>query len=93
MALLARGFRALKFFPAEAAGGAKYLGALAAPLPNLVFCPTGGVDLEKAKTYLALGNVACVGGSWMVARELLAARDFAGVEVLARQAFALARSA
>lgn len=91
MALFERGFRGLKFFPAEAAGGPKYLAALAGPLPDLVFCPTGGVDAAKAKIYLELGNVACVGGSWMVSRQLLEARDFAGVEALARQAAALSR--
>jgi len=56
-----------------------------------MFCPTGGIDAEKAKAYLAHENVACVGGSWMLARELLEARDFAGVEKLARQASTLAR--
>lgn len=91
MALFERGFRALKFFPAEAAGGPKYLAALAGPLPELAFCPTGGVDAAKAKIYLELGNVACVGGSWMVSRQLLEAHDFAGVEALARQAAALSR--
>jgi 2-dehydro-3-deoxyphosphogluconate aldolase / (4S)-4-hydroxy-2-oxoglutarate aldolase len=91
MALHERGFRVLKFFPAEAAGGAKYLASLAAPLPDLLFCPTGGIDAEKARVYLELENVVCVGGSWMVARELLEARDFAGVEKLARQASTLAR--
>jgi len=91
MALFERGFRVLKFFPAEAAGGAKYLASLAAPLPELMFCPTGGIDAEKARVYLELGNVVCVGGSWMVARGLLEARDFAGVEKLARQASMLAR--
>jgi 2-dehydro-3-deoxyphosphogluconate aldolase/(4S)-4-hydroxy-2-oxoglutarate aldolase len=91
MALFERGFRALKFFPAEAAGGAKYLAALAGPLPDLVFCPTGGIDAQKAEAYLALDNVACVGGSWMAARDILDARDFVRVEELARQATALAR--
>lgn len=91
MALRERGFRALKFFPAEAAGGAKYLASLAGPLPDLIFCPTGGIDAQKAANYLSLANVACVGGSWMVAAELIAARDFGKVEQLARQASALGR--
>jgi 2-dehydro-3-deoxyphosphogluconate aldolase/(4S)-4-hydroxy-2-oxoglutarate aldolase len=90
MTLYERGFRCLKFFPAEPAGGAKYLAALGGPLPDLVFCPTGGIDLEKAKTYLALRNVACVGGSWMVAPALIKAGDYAAVERLAREASALA---
>lgn len=65
MALRELGFRQLKFFPAEASGGAKAIAAIAGPLPDLVFCPTGGVDAAKAPAYLALPNVACVGGSWM----------------------------
>ncbi len=89
MTLREHGFLALKFFPAEAAGGAKYLASLAAPLPDLIFCPTGGIDAVKASAYLALPNVACVGGSWMVAAALLEACDFARVEQLAREASAL----
>jgi 2-dehydro-3-deoxyphosphogluconate aldolase/(4S)-4-hydroxy-2-oxoglutarate aldolase len=86
MALAEDGFRALKFFPAEAAGGARYLSSLSGPLPDLVFCPTGGIDAEKAKTYLALKNVACVGGSWMVSPSLIKAGDFASIEKLAHEA-------
>jgi 2-dehydro-3-deoxyphosphogluconate aldolase/(4S)-4-hydroxy-2-oxoglutarate aldolase len=91
LALRERGFRALKFFPAEPAGGPKYLAALAAPLPDLIFCPTGGIDAQKAASYLALPNVACVGGSWMVAPEIIAAQDFAKIERLAREACGLRR--
>ena len=91
LALRERGFHALKFFPAEPAGGARYLASLAGPLPDLIFCPTGGIDAQKAGNYLALPNVACVGGSWMVAPGLLAARDFGKVEQLAREASALGR--
>lgn len=89
MALREFGFRQLKFFPAEAAGGAKALAALAAPLADLQFCPTGGIDLGKAPTYLALPNVVCVGGSWMLPKAALAAGDFAAVERLAREAAGL----
>ncbi len=89
MALYERGFRCLKFFPAEPAGGAKYLASLGGPLPDLVFCPTGGVTPEKAKVYLELRNVACVGGSWMVAPALIKAGDYAAVEQLAKEACAL----
>lgn len=89
MALIEHGFRALKFFPAEAAGGAGYLSSLGGPLGDLRFCPTGGITLDKARTYLALGNVICVGGSWMMPRAALAAGDFATVEQLAREAAAL----
>ncbi len=91
LTLREQGFHALKFFPAEAAGGTRYLASLAGPLPNLIFCPTGGIDAQKAVNYLALPNVACVGGSWMVAPGLLAARDFGKVEQLAREASALGR--
>lgn len=66
MALYERGFDHLKFFPAEAAGGVAMLKSIAGPLPQLTFCPTGGINAAKAKEYLALANVACVGGSWMV---------------------------
>ena len=86
MALMEHGFRALKFFPAEAAGGAAYLASLAGPLPDLRFCPTGGVTAEKARGYLALGNVVCVGGTWMLPKAALAAGDYATVEKLAREA-------
>ncbi|MGH6838570.1 MAG: bifunctional 4-hydroxy-2-oxoglutarate aldolase/2-dehydro-3-deoxy-phosphogluconate aldolase [Methylocella sp.] len=91
LALRERGFHALKFFPAEPAGGARYLASLAGPLPDLIFCPTGGIDAQTAGNYLALPTVACVGGSWMVAPGLLAARDFGKVEQLAREASALGR--
>jgi 2-dehydro-3-deoxyphosphogluconate aldolase/(4S)-4-hydroxy-2-oxoglutarate aldolase len=66
MALRERGFRQLKFFPAESSGGVKALSSMAGPLGDLTFCPTGGIDAAKAPAYLALKNVACVGGSWMV---------------------------
>jgi 2-dehydro-3-deoxyphosphogluconate aldolase/(4S)-4-hydroxy-2-oxoglutarate aldolase len=93
MALHDRGFSALKFFPAEAAGGVRFLASLKGPLPGLVFCPTGGIDAEKAKAYLQLGNVACVGGSWMAAPELIEAKDFARIQSLSREACALAPDA
>lgn len=91
MALRERGFRAMKFFPAEPAGGAKYLASLAGPLPDLIFCPTGGIDQAKAATYLSLANVACVGGSWMVPAALIVAGNSPRIEQLAREAAALAR--
>jgi 2-dehydro-3-deoxyphosphogluconate aldolase / (4S)-4-hydroxy-2-oxoglutarate aldolase len=92
MALRDLGFRALKLFPAEAVGGAKLLASLAAPLPDLRFCPTGGIDLAKAPDYLKLPNVACVGGSWMLPKEALARGDYAGVAAQARHAAGLART-
>ncbi len=92
MALRELGFRALKLFPAEAVGGAKLLASLAGPLPDLRFCPTGGIDLGRAPDYLRLPNVACVGGSWMLPKEALARGDYAVVEGLAREAARLART-
>ncbi|WP_369030725.1 MULTISPECIES: bifunctional 4-hydroxy-2-oxoglutarate aldolase/2-dehydro-3-deoxy-phosphogluconate aldolase [Streptomyces] len=89
VALLERGVREMKFFPAEAAGGAAYLKALAGPLPQARFCPTGGVGPANAPEYLALPNVACVGGSWMLPADAIASRDWDRVEALARQAAGL----
>ena len=92
MALRELGFRALKLFPAEAVGGARLLASFAAPLPDLRFCPTGGIDLGKALDYLKLPNVACVGGSWMLPKDALARGDYAVIEALAREAAGLART-
>ncbi|MGP4001240.1 bifunctional 4-hydroxy-2-oxoglutarate aldolase/2-dehydro-3-deoxy-phosphogluconate aldolase [Streptomyces sp. 8N706] len=89
VALLERGISGMKFFPAEAAGGTSYLKSLCSPLPQARFCPTGGIGAESARTYLALPNVGCVGGTWMLPREALLARDWARVERLAREAAAL----
>ena len=88
MRLREHGFRALKLFPAEAVGGVRLLSSFAAPLPDIVFCPTGSIDLAKAPSYLALPNVICVGGSWMLPKEALASGDYATVERLAREAVA-----
>ncbi|WP_121832489.1 bifunctional 4-hydroxy-2-oxoglutarate aldolase/2-dehydro-3-deoxy-phosphogluconate aldolase [Streptomyces sp. S1] len=89
VALLERGVDAMKFFPAEAAGGVPYLKSLAGPLPQARFCPTGGVSAASAPAYLALPNVGCVGGTWMLPPDALASRDWARVESLAREASAL----
>lgn len=89
MALLERGYSTAKFFPAEAAGGTSTLGALAAPLPQMSFCPTGGITLGNARTYLDLPNTLCVGGSWVAPRTKIDAGDWAGIEALAREAAAL----
>ena len=86
MALIERGYRFQKFFPAEAAGGAPYLAALASPLPQVNFCPTGGITAELAPRYLKLANVITVGGSWMAPKKLVEAGDWAGIEKLAREA-------
>ncbi|MEY7978345.1 bifunctional 4-hydroxy-2-oxoglutarate aldolase/2-dehydro-3-deoxy-phosphogluconate aldolase [Streptomyces pilosus] len=89
VALLECGVREMKFFPAEAAGGTAYLRSLAGPLPQARFCPTGGVGPDSAPDYLALPNVGCVGGSWMLPADAVAARDWARVEGLAREAAGL----
>lgn len=90
MALLEHGYRFQKFFPAEPAGGVPYLSALASPLPQLRFCPTGGITPETAKHYLKLANVITIGGSWMAPKKLVLAKDWAGIERLAKDAAALA---
>lgn len=84
------GFNILKLFPAEAVGGIKLLKALAGPLPELRFCPTGGIDINSAPNYLALPNVLCVGGSWLTPDDAIAAQDWARITALAQQASALA---
>lgn len=89
MSAAERGYQFLKFFPAEAMGGVPVLKAFASPLPDITFCPTGGIDLAKARTYLALPNVICVGGSWIVPNDAIVARDFKRIETLAREAAAL----
>ena len=91
MALLERGYDMLKFFPAEASGGAPALKAIGAPLPQITFCPTGGVSPENAHSYLGLSNVICAGGSWVAPADKVAAGDWAGIESLARSAAQLGR--
>ena len=86
MVLIERGYRFQKFFPAEPAGGAAYLASLASPLPQVNFCPTGGITLESAPRYLKLANVITVGGSWMAPKKLIESGDWAGIETLAREA-------
>lgn len=83
------GFAALKFFPAEPAGGVAYLKALAGPLPEVRFCPTGSISREAAPAYLALKNVACVGGSWIAPADRIAAADWGAITQNARAAEAM----
>ncbi|MEU3375215.1 bifunctional 4-hydroxy-2-oxoglutarate aldolase/2-dehydro-3-deoxy-phosphogluconate aldolase [Streptomyces sp. NPDC006711] len=90
VALLEQGVTEMKFFPAEAAGGAAYLASLASPLPRARFCPTGGITRASAPAYLALPNVGCVGGTWMLPREALADKDWPHIETLAHEASTLA---
>ncbi len=75
-----------KFFPAEAAGGIPMLKAIAGPMPQITFCPTGGISPDNYLAYLALGNVACVGGSWLAPADAVKAKDWAKVTWLANQA-------
>ncbi|WP_061288785.1 bifunctional 4-hydroxy-2-oxoglutarate aldolase/2-dehydro-3-deoxy-phosphogluconate aldolase [Herbidospora cretacea] len=89
MELFERGLREMKFFPAEPAGGVPYLKALGGPLPEVRFCPTGGIRLATAPDYLALPNVGCVGGTWLTPADALAAGDYAVIEKLAAEAAAL----
>jgi len=89
---LTHGHRRFKFFPAVAAGGIAALKGFAGPFPQARFCPTGGLDASSAAALLALPNVACVGGSWMLPQEAIARGDWARIERLAREAAALRRS-
>ncbi len=93
MYLLQRGYSVAKFFPAEANGGIPVLNAWGAPLPRIRFCPTGGVSLQNASDYLALPNVACVGGSWVAPAAMVRSGDWAGIARLAAEAAALPRPA
>lgn len=88
---LEHGWQRFKFFPAEASGGVAALKGFAGPLPMARFCPTGGIDAAKAPAYLALPNVACVGGSWMLPNDAINAGDWERVGRLAREAAALTR--
>lgn len=89
MALIEEGYPVLKFFPAEAAGGHAALSALAGPLPAARFCPTGGITRASAPAYLALGNVLCVGGSWVAPADLVRAGAWQRITELAREAAGL----
>ena len=91
MVLLEKGFTVQKFFPAEQAGGAAYLKSIGSPIPQVKFCPTGGVSLKIAPDYLRLANILCVGGSWVAPKEAMAKGDWAEVTRLAREAAALTR--
>ena len=87
------GFAAQKLFPAEAVGGVPLLKSLHSPLPDIMFCPTGGIHAANAASYLALPNVACVGGSWLAPADLVQAGDWQGITTLAATAVAQARAA
>ncbi|UVW27838.1 bifunctional 4-hydroxy-2-oxoglutarate aldolase/2-dehydro-3-deoxy-phosphogluconate aldolase [Massilia sp. H6] len=89
MAAREQGFKQLKLFPAVPAGGIGMLNAIGGPLPDVTFCPTGGISIETAPGFLACKNVACVGGSWLTPKDLMLAGDWAGITALARAAAAL----
>ena len=89
LAVLEAGYTELKFFPAEASGGAAFLKSIASPVPAARFCPTGGITAATAPSYLALPNVGCVGGSWLTPADALASGDWGRVTELARAAAAL----
>ena len=91
MRLLERGYTVQKFFPAEANGGAPALKAIGSPIPQVSFCPTGGVSLKNANDYLSLSNTLCVGGSWVAPKDKVLAGDWDGITALAAVASQLAR--
>src|SRR5512144_1561743 len=86
IAAKAAGYSQLKLFPAQQAGGIGMLNALAGPFPDVTFCPTGGVNAATAPDFLALPNVACVGGSWLTPKDAIAAGDWPRITALAREA-------
>ena len=91
MALLEKGYTVQKFFPAEQAGGAAYLKSIGSPIPQVSFCPTGGISLKLAPDYLCLKNILCVGGSWVAPKDAMARCDWAAITTLAREAALLSR--
>ncbi|MCO4849030.1 MAG: bifunctional 4-hydroxy-2-oxoglutarate aldolase/2-dehydro-3-deoxy-phosphogluconate aldolase [Yoonia sp.] len=91
MRLLERGYTVQKFFPAEANGGAPALKAIGSPIPQVSFCPTGGVTLTNANDYLSLSNTLCVGGSWVAPKDKVLSGDWDGITALAAQASQLPR--
>ena len=86
MALLEHGYTVQKFFPAEQSGGAAFLKSIGSPIPQVAFCPTGGIGLANARDYLGLPNILCVGGSWVAPKAAMAAGDWAGITSLAAEA-------
>lgn len=91
MALLERGYDVLKFFPAEQSGGAAFLKSIGGPIPQVKFCPTGGIGPKNAADYLSLPNILCVGGSWVAPKAAMLAGDWAEITRLAAGAAKLPR--
>lgn len=92
MALLERGYEMQKFFPAQAAGGVPMLKSIGAPLPQVSFCPTGGVTPQNLCSYLALPNVVVCGGTWVAPEAMMVAGDWDGIAALAAEAVATAKA-
>lgn len=80
------GYDHLKFFPAEASGGVNAIKSIGGPFPDVQFCPTGGINIKNVRDYLALPNVSCCGGSWLVPNNIVADRNWSGITDLANQA-------
>lgn len=91
MTLLEQGYTVQKFFPAEQSGGASFLKSIGSPIPQVTFCPTGGINLANAKSYLSLKNIACVGGSWVAPKDAMLAGHWDQITALAREAANLPR--
>ena len=89
MLLLEMGYTVQKFFPAEQSGGAGYLKSIGSPIPQVAFCPTGGINLKNARDYLGLSNILCVGGSWVAPKDAMLRGDWAAIATLAAEARAL----
>ncbi len=89
MLLLEKGYTVQKFFPAEQSGGAGFLKSIGSPIPQVKFCPTGGISLKNARDYLGLSNILCVGGSWVAPKEAMLRGDWAAITALAQEACAL----
>lgn len=86
MRLLEKGYTVQKFFPAEQSGGAAFLKSIGSPIPQVSFCPTGGISLKNARDYLSLKNILCVGGSWVAPKDAMAAGNWAAITTLAAEA-------
>lgn len=86
------GYDHFKFFPAEASGGVKAIQSIGGPFPDIKFCPTGGINVNNVQSYLALKNVACCGGSWLVSDDIIKNKDWDKITQLAKEAVALAKS-
>ncbi len=89
MLLLEMGYTVQKFFPAEQSGGVGYLKSIGSPIPQVAFCPTGGINLKNARDYLGLSNILCVGGSWVAPKDAMLRGDWAAITTLAAEARAL----